>query len=85
MHVIWFNRSYGVITTAHRDWIWEHAARFVELDLVIPSKILEHIVAQMGSELPELRELTFIADDPSLRAPIKLSLSMPRLRSLILS
>lgn len=87
LQVVWFNRSYGVISTAHRDWIWQHAGRFAEVDLISPSKILAHIVSQMGQELPRLSSLTFIADDLSLalRVPIELSMSMPRLRSLILS
>lgn len=86
LRVVWFNRSYAVITTSTRDWIWGHAERFAKLELVNPSKVLEHVLSLIGTELPLLSSLMMIAEDssPALRVSIKLAVNMPALRSLTL-
>ncbi|KAJ3536834.1 hypothetical protein NM688_g6783 [Phlebia brevispora] len=84
LRVVWFNRSYGVVTTSTRDWIWPHANRFLELELISPSKVVDHIVTRMGDNLKVLLSWTIIAEDASqiLRVPIHLRLIMPCLRYL---
>lgn len=85
LHIVWFDRHGSGVTLKLEKygWIWSRASRFSQLHLAIPSKIITHIFASMGVDLPELLELTIVGFDvhfPSILAP-----RMPRLRKLTLT
>ena len=74
-------------TITSRDWLWPHAHRFTNLDLVLPSEALDHISKHIGDRLEALSSC-FMALQWALSAshvmPITLNMTMPNLRELTL-
>lgn len=89
LDVQWLNRSYGPghPQAEYREWFWTESHRISTLILVHTSKTLSTIFSSMDPALPQLAELTLIAQDPAanLQVPLDIQNYTPQLTVLSLS